>query len=166
MTGPGQRGAKPTIADPVPGRICAAALLFTRDGRYLMQRRDDLPSINFPDHWCCFGGAVEPGETAEAALRRELREEIGYDARSMALFTEHRVVLPLVLPRRETVSFFAVPIGAAEVSRLRVREGAAMALLHPVELATQQKVIPWDLAAVLMHARRAALFRTARGTRS
>ena len=158
-----RRGRRPTIAAPARGRSCAAALLVTGDGRYLMQHRDDLPSINFPDHWCCFGGAVEPGETAMAALRRELHEEIGYETGGMTLFTEHRVVLPFDVPRREAISFFAVPIDPAEALRLRVKEGAGMALLYPAELAIKDKVIPWDLAAVLMHARRAALFRPAGG---
>ena len=148
-------GRKATIAAPFRGRTCAAALLVAGDGRYLMQHRDDLPSINFPDHWCCFA----------AALRRELREEIGWEAGDMTLFTEHRVVLPFDVPRRETIRFFAVAIDPAEASRLRVKEGAGLALLHPEELAAKEKVIPWDLAAVLMHARRATLFRAPRPTR-
>src|SRR3954471_5572905 len=83
----------------------------------------------------------------------------------MTLFTEHRVVLPFAEPRRETIRFFAVPIDPAEASRLKVKEGAGLALLHPAELAAKEKVIPWDLAAVLMHAGRATLFRTPRPTR-
>jgi 8-oxo-dGTP pyrophosphatase MutT (NUDIX family) len=153
-----RHGRKPTVAAPVRGRICAAALLVSDDGRYLMQHRDALPSINFPDHWCCFGGGIEPGETAEAALRRELREEIDYEAGSITPFTEYQVVLPIASPRRETIRFYAVPIEPTEAAKLRVKEGAGLALLHPAELAAKEKVIPWDLAAVLMHARRATLF--------
>ena len=53
-----------------------AALLRLADGRYVMQLRDSNPEIFYPDHWGCFGGAVDPGETPVAALVRELAEEL------------------------------------------------------------------------------------------
>jgi 8-oxo-dGTP pyrophosphatase MutT (NUDIX family) len=52
-----------------------AALLQLSDGRYVMQLRDSNPNIFYPDHWGCFGGAVDPGEAPAVALVRELREE-------------------------------------------------------------------------------------------
>ena len=42
-----------------------------------------------------------------------------------------------------------------------LNEGADLALLRPEELAAEARVVPWDLAAVLMHARREILFRPA-----
>ena len=48
-------------------------LILLDGGRYLMQQRSQLPGIFYPGHWGLFGGGVEPGETAEAALERELR---------------------------------------------------------------------------------------------
>src|SRR5262245_25765419 len=68
----------------------AAALLVLEDGRYLLQLRDDLPHIWYPDHWGLFGGGVDHGEDAVAALRRELREELDLDmaeARPFVSFT-------------------------------------------------------------------------------
>lgn len=46
--------------------------------RFLMQLRDDIPGIIHPGHWGFFGGHLEPGESPEQALQRELQEEIGY----------------------------------------------------------------------------------------
>ena len=53
-----------------------AALLQLSDGRYLMQLRDSNPDIFYPEHWGCFGGAVDAGEAPAAALVRELKEEL------------------------------------------------------------------------------------------
>lgn len=146
-------------AAPQPtGRHVAAALLVTPDGRYLMQHRDDLPHILLPGHWSCFGGSVEPGENPDAAMRRELLEEIEYRAREIAAFTEMEVLLPLDPPRRDRMSFFVVPILAADLDRMVLHEGQGKALFTPEALAAEPRVAPWDLAAVLMHARKRTLF--------
>jgi 8-oxo-dGTP pyrophosphatase MutT (NUDIX family) len=55
----------------------AVAILY-QEGKFLMQLRDDFPGIIYPGHWGLFGGHLEPGETPEAALKRELLEEINY----------------------------------------------------------------------------------------
>jgi 8-oxo-dGTP diphosphatase len=140
------------------GRIVAAALLVMPDGRYLMQHRDDVPHIMLPGHWACFGGAIEPGEIPEAALRRELQEELEFAATEIAAFTEMDVLLPLDPPRCDRMHFFAVPILASDLDRLVLHEGQGKALFTPEALAAEPRVAPWDLAAVLMHARRRALF--------
>ncbi len=140
------------------GRHVAAALLVTPDGRYLMQHRDDLPHVLLPGHWSCFGGAIEPGESPEAAMRRELLEEIEFRAPELAAFTEMEVLFPLDPPRRDRMSFFVVPILASDLDRMVLHEGQGKALFTPEALAAEPRVAPWDLAAVLMHARKPALF--------
>jgi 8-oxo-dGTP pyrophosphatase MutT (NUDIX family) len=140
------------------GRHVAAALLVTPEGRYLMQHRDDLPHIMLPGHWACFGGTIEPGETPEAALRRELVEEIEFRPREVVAFTEMVVLLPLDPPRRDRMSFFAVPIVTSDLDRMVLHEGQGKALFTAEALAAEPRVAPWDLAAVLMHARERALF--------
>jgi len=139
------------------GRWCAAALLVC-DGRYLMQLRDDKKGILLPDHWALFGGSLDPGEDAAAAMRRELVEELELEARDVTLFTEMRIVLPLDPPRLDRMSFFVVPVDKGEIAAMVQHEGADKRLFTPTALAREPRVAPWDLAAVLMHARGAALF--------
>jgi 8-oxo-dGTP pyrophosphatase MutT (NUDIX family) len=139
-------------------RWCAAALLITAEGRYLMQLRDNKPSIILPDHWAFFGGTVDDGETAEEAIRRELVEELEFTAREVAFFTELLIELPFTPPRTDRMSFFAVPITAADMAAMRQHEGADRRLFSARELAAIPRVAPWDLAVVLMHARHAQLF--------
>lgn len=56
-------------------REAARAVILDPAGRILLVR------FEFPDRsvWACPGGGLEPGESHEAALRRELREEVGLD---------------------------------------------------------------------------------------
>jgi 8-oxo-dGTP pyrophosphatase MutT (NUDIX family) len=139
-------------------RWCAPALLVLPDGRYLMQLRDDKPGLFLPGHWACFGGSVDPGESGEAAVRRELREELEFTARAVEPVTELLIDLPTAPPRRERMSFFAVPILPADIAAMVQHEGAGQRLFRPEELAAEKLVAPWDLAAVLMHARQPQLF--------
>ena len=55
----------------------AIAILY-QDDKFLMQLRDDIPNIVYPGHWGLFGGHLEPGETPDVAVKRELLEEISY----------------------------------------------------------------------------------------
>ena len=66
----------------------SVALIVVDSANYLLQLRDQKPGIFYPGHWGLFGGALDPGETPDAALRRELFEELGFAPRDISYFTE------------------------------------------------------------------------------
>lgn len=68
------------------GGVGTTALLIDDAGQILLQLRDDIPTIHYPGYWCTLGGAFEPGETAEEAIRRELLEEIGHSVDELELY--------------------------------------------------------------------------------
>jgi 8-oxo-dGTP diphosphatase len=123
-----------------------------------MQLRDDKPTILLPGHWALFGGTVDAGETAATAMRRELIEELEFAAAEITAFSEMTVELPFAPPRFDRMSFFAVPITERAEQAMVQHEGAGRRLFTPEDLAREPRVAPWDLAAVLMHARRRSLF--------
>jgi len=56
-------------------KIRVVGAMIEKDGRYLITQRP--PTASLPLLWEFPGGRVEPGETDQAALARELAEEMG-----------------------------------------------------------------------------------------
>jgi 8-oxo-dGTP pyrophosphatase MutT (NUDIX family) len=69
-----------------PNTLQVAIAILYRQGQFLMQLRDDIPGIAYPGYWGFFGGHIEPDESPDVALRRELLEEIGYVTSEVNLF--------------------------------------------------------------------------------
>ncbi len=100
-------GAEAIIRRDVPIVLVAAAALIDVDGRVLIAQRPEGKSL--AGLWEFPGGKVEPGETPEAALVRELQEELGIDTRDSCLapltFASHsyekfHLLMPLYVCRR------------------------------------------------------------------
>jgi 8-oxo-dGTP diphosphatase len=123
-------GEKPLV-------LVAACALIDADGRILLARRPEGKSM--AGLWEFPGGKLHDGETPEAALIRELREELGVDVSAACLaplaFASHayehfHLLMPLYLCRR----WRGVPTP---------REGQALAWVRPEKLA-DYKMPPAD----------------------
>ncbi len=131
---PGTNTEVPTDAvapDPSarPVLLVAACALIDADGRVLIARRPEGKSM--AGLWEFPGGKLAPGETPEAALIRELREELGIETQTACLapfaFASHayerfHLMMPLYLCRR----WSGTP---------RALEGQALAWVRPERLA-------------------------------
>lgn len=51
-------------------------ILLTANKNVVLQHRDDIPNIEYPDFWGLIGGWIEENETPEEAIKRELEEEL------------------------------------------------------------------------------------------
>lgn len=106
-----------------PGRSVQAEVaiaMLEREGGWLLQLRDDSEAIVHPGTWGLFGGHLDPGETAEQGLRRELREEIGWEAGRLRWWLAHRSSERLL---HVFLGSLTVPLQALEL-----REGQDMTL--------------------------------------
>jgi nucleoside triphosphatase len=60
-------------------RTIVSALIFSKDGKLLMGKKDPAKGGVYSDCWHIPGGGIEEGETLEQGLRREIKEEVGID---------------------------------------------------------------------------------------
>jgi 8-oxo-dGTP diphosphatase len=121
-----------TDATSNPGKpllLVAACALIDPDGRVLLARRPEGKPL--AGLWEFPGGKVHQGETPEAALIRELKEELGIDVAESCLapftFASHayeafHLIMPLYLCRRWQGAVVA-------------QEGQALAWVRPQKLA-------------------------------
>ncbi|WP_314147371.1 (deoxy)nucleoside triphosphate pyrophosphohydrolase [uncultured Leifsonia sp.] len=104
--------------------LLVVAAVIEHDGRLLACRR--APHKDAAGRWEFPGGKVEPGETPEAALERELREEL--DARILV----GRLLDRTVTGRVDLACYAATLAGPAPV---RSTDHDALRWLRPDELA-------------------------------
>ena len=108
--------------------LVAAVALIDPDGRVLMAQRP--PGKAMAGLWEFPGGKVEPGETPEAALIRELEEELGIDTWASCL-------APLTFASHGYDDFhLLMPLFACRKWRgqPRAREGQALRWVRPAEM--------------------------------
>jgi 8-oxo-dGTP diphosphatase len=109
--------------------LVAAVALVDADGRVLLARRPAGKSM--AGLWEFPGGKVDPGETPESALIRELAEELGIDVAASCLapltfasysYPDFHLLMPLYVCRKWT----GIPAA---------REGQVLAWVRPARLA-------------------------------
>lgn len=100
--------------------------MLKRQGRWLLQLRDDIDGIVAPGTWGLFGGHIDPGEGPEQALRRELQEEINWIAGDLSFWFRQRD------PFR--VAYFFQACLPVPLEALELREGQDMVLASVEEL--------------------------------
>lgn len=106
-------------------------LLIDDRGWILLQLRDG--NGVYPYHWATVGGAVEAGETLDAAIRREVYEETGFQLSApLGLGSRAKIVLPDGALRDATL-FFADYDGSQPI---RCYEGLQITFVDPSTLDT------------------------------
>lgn len=150
-----------TPSAPLVPANAVVVILWTHDGRYLLQHRDRIPTIFYPDHWGFFGGATEPDEQPFDTLRRELREELALDV--AALEVKQFSCFQFDVPGAGWPPFFRVfyeaRIDPCMVPGLRLGEGAALDLVDGKQALHALRLVPYDGFALWIHVHRRLLAR-------
>jgi 8-oxo-dGTP diphosphatase len=100
---------------------------------YLLQLRDFKSSIIYPGHWGAFGGGMEEGESPEAAMCRELTEEIGFSPQVLNFFRkDYKIQHDLKL--NSYIFYSSVNVS---LDKLCLMEGTDMGMFTKEEILTK-----------------------------
>jgi 8-oxo-dGTP pyrophosphatase MutT (NUDIX family) len=132
----------------------AAAVIIVGNSGYLLQLRDDMPGIFYPGHWCCFGGAIHPGEMVRDAVRRELAEELEFNVTHCHEFIRLDFDLAGVNGKKIHRTYYEVHATIDEASQFVLHEGADAKVLQAAEIFDGRPVAPYDAFALWLHVAR------------
>jgi len=139
-------------------KSAAAAIIQVPDGRYALQKRDQKRGVFFPGHWGLFGGALEPGESDEAALVRELREELGLKVDGKPkYFTKFDFDTRFAGRGIIYRTFFELTVEEETLLAATVNEGQKLSLFPWREVLSLSRLTPYDHFALWMHINRDGL---------
>jgi 8-oxo-dGTP diphosphatase len=156
----GRASVRKAESGPVRRRLLVVAALIERRGRVLLSRRRSDQS--FPLAWEFPGGKVEPGETPQVALAREISEELGCSVRVGEVAETIRHAYPdfdLVMP------VYRATIATGAPRAVTVAEIAWVPRAEILSLPMPPADIPFALALSRTRGRRPARGRAARSSR-
>lgn len=135
---------------PMSAANSAVAIILVDGSKYLMQLRDQKPTIFYPGHWGLFGGAVDGAESPEQTVRRELEEELGFRPADVRYFTEFHFDLTCIGCELIYRRYYEACMTSGEIASLRLTEGADMETFDP-ETLFSLRLTPYDSFALWLH---------------
>lgn len=112
--------------------IYVVAAVFIHNDQILACRRG--PGRSSPGKWEFPGGKIEPGETAQQALAREIREELGIDITVHALIDRSQTALP-----HTTIDLSSYQVTPQTALPTKSKDHDKLLWLSPADLPT----LPW-----------------------
>ena len=130
--------------------VCA---IIINNNKILLQKRDNIKKIFFPNHYGLFGGAIEKGEKKKTALKRELHEEIGikFKLNRFKLFNEMKLDFRPIKYKKFIRSFYLLRLDNTEKNTIKLGEGSEMKWFNPLYAYNNLKITPYDAYVIWLY---------------
>jgi 8-oxo-dGTP pyrophosphatase MutT (NUDIX family) len=129
-----------------------AVALIIKDNanKLLLQHRDNIENIWYPDHWGLFGGELKKREKPISGLNREIKEEISINLENKITFLfEFGFDLQLIGKSKYYRQYYLATITEQEKKKIKLNEGQGYCF-YKYEEIVQNKIliIPCDKFAI------------------
>lgn len=139
------------------GDDAVAAMIIVEQAHYLLQLRDSRPDIWCPDHWGCFGGGMEDGETRVEAIQRECYEELGFKIDQFEAVFELNFTVPELGQQQYLRAYFTAQIHSSDVKNICLGEGQKAELFALDTDFSRLRIAPYDYFALYLHQNRSRI---------
>ncbi len=116
-----------------------ALLIVLNHKKEILLQHKDAGALMHANHWCLFGGGIEPGETSEMTVKREFKEELEWTIRRVTHLKDYA----------DNDVFIMHTEKSADELRLKLHEGNdvryfALSELDDIEMAEPHKQVIID----------------------
>lgn len=134
-------------------RNASAAIILDFQNNYLLQLRDSIEGIFYPNHWGLFGGALEFNEDPVEGLRREINEELSLTIDKFTFFTDFKYNLSQISKDLVTTrSYFVARIDKFQINEIQLMEGQKFEFFNYENFNKINNKVPYDAFAIYLHA--------------
>jgi 8-oxo-dGTP diphosphatase len=133
----GIRAERGIVNEHLPRPVRGVVAVIVREGKLLVIERSQL--VRAPGMFCFPGGAIEEGECGEAAVARELLEELSLMARPV------RLLYSSVTPWGVALSWWLAAIDVRSEPQPNPAEVASFDWLTVAEFRRLEKLLPSNL---------------------
>lgn len=124
-----------------------SAILVNPAGEVLLQQRDDRADLRYPGFWTLFGGSAESEEPPDAAIRRELWEELELEL-SLTFWKQYRCPARTIPGSLLTINHVFIGRLLRDIATISLHEGQAMRFFSRAEASTL--VLAFEQSPVLL----------------
>ena len=135
-----------------PNPSNAVCAIIRNKSKILLQKRDNKKNIFFPNHIGLFGGAKNYNESYVQALKRELKEEIGFTPQNINFFMK----LSFDFKNKKILRYvYICKVNVLNKKKINLTEGAGFTILSFFKIKSQLNnknlFVPYDQMALWLY---------------
>ena len=134
-------------------RNASSAIILDYQNNYLLQLRDSIEGIFYPNHWGLFGGALEFKEDPVDGLIREINEELSITIDKLSFFTDFKYNLSQIGKDTVTITYFIAKIDKLQIDKIQLKEGQKFEFFSYENFNKINNKVPYDAFAIWLHAK-------------
>ncbi|MFH0892177.1 MAG: NUDIX domain-containing protein [Candidatus Falkowbacteria bacterium] len=132
----------------IPTDGAKAFIINSKDNKFLLVLRDNVPNIPNPNCWSLLGGGIEQGEKPVDALKREILEETNIEIYNIKQIDTIDVLLTVNDKQYTVTGYIFFAHTDAKLSDIKIYEGQKVGYFTYDEIKNMKNIAPGALSLI------------------